>query len=207
MAQKDVIFRHSWTNPDLLPCGNIHWRAPAPAHLLLDTATSIKALPSDVLFQVQREKHILLFQASVLFIWKLGEGWVLFSLNFLLFFTAYFGGQTANADIHRLIPCAAYCLPPAIFIPSPNSLHLHPFSLNGSDTPVTHCLVFFFSSIIYIASIIAAHTIWCFAQTSPGGVTSSWKRLSSYLNKGSTSSPQGAGNVWKSKPWRLKSHG
>lgn len=147
MAQKDVIFRHSWTNPDLLPCGNIHWRAPAPAHLLLDTATSIKALPSDVLFQVQREKHILLFQASVLFIWKLGEGWVLFSLNFLLFFTAYFGGQPANADIHRLIPHAAYCLPPAIFIPSPNSLHLHPFSLNGSDTPVTHCLVFVFPAL------------------------------------------------------------
>lgn len=93
MAQKDVIFRHSWTNPDPLPCGNIHWCAWSPSHLLPATATSIKSLPSDVLFQAQREEHILLFQDSVLFIWKPGElGWF-FSAKFLFFICSVHRGN------------------------------------------------------------------------------------------------------------------
>jgi len=117
MAQKDMIFRHSWTNPDLLPCGNIHWCAWTPSHLLPDAATSIKSFPSDVLFRVQTEEHILLFQDLVLFMWELGKlGFVFVKVPFLFFFSVCLEAICKHWHVHRLIPPP--CLPSAITIPS-----------------------------------------------------------------------------------------
>lgn len=65
MAKKDVIFRHSWLNPNPLPRGNTQQHPPAPTQLLLVVATTTKVLPYDLLFQ---EKYILLFHDSVLLI-------------------------------------------------------------------------------------------------------------------------------------------
>lgn len=152
MAQKDMIFRHSWTNPDLFPCGNIHWCAWTPSHELPDAATSIKSLPSDVLFQVQRKEHILFFQDLVLFIWKLGELGFVFSK--VPFFSSILRGSLQTSTFSHADPtvlpvvCNHYSQLRTTFVCTP-------VRLNMSGVTIT-CWLSIALLIYNIASVIAS---------------------------------------------------